>query len=157
MIKSAGSVFGACVAGCLLVASPADAQTKLRVGTLTCKGSGKVGLIIGSQQSLACTFQPASNRRPQRYRATITKLGLDVGVQGPSTMVWTVLSATSRFGSGFLVGNYVGASADASVGVGGGGKILVGGNNNSVTLQPLSLQGQTGINLAVGVAELKIR
>jgi len=144
--------------GMSIASQPAAAQgAKLRLGTLTCTGAGKVGLIVGSQQNLSCTFKPSGRRPAQRYSATITKVGLDIGVQGKSVVVWAVLASTSNYGPRFLVGNYVGASADASVGVGGGGNVLVGGSNSSVTLQPLSVQGQTGVNLAVGVAELKIR
>lgn len=139
-------------------AIPAGAQSaKLVAGTLTCKGKGNVGLILGSNQTLSCTFSPASSRPKESYSATITKLGLDVGVTGPSTLVWTVLASTSDLPSGALAGNYGGVSADASVGIGGGAKALVGGNNKSVTLQPLSVQGQTGLNLAVGVSGLSLR
>jgi len=136
---------------------PVAAQgAKLVAGTLTCKGKGSVGLILGSKQTLSCSFNPASNRPKEYYTATITKLGLDVGVKGKSTMVWTVLSSTTDLPSGALAGQYAGVAADASVGVGGGANALVGGNKKSVTLQPLSVQGQTGLNVAVGVAGLKL-
>lgn len=135
----------------------AEEPAKLVAGTLTCKGKGSVGLIIGSKQTLACSYQPASKAAGANYTATITKIGLDVGVKGASTMVWTVLSSTTDLPAAALDGKYGGVSADASVGVGGGANILVGGSKDSVVLQPLSVQGQTGLNLAVGVSGLSLK
>ena len=37
-----------------------------------------------------------------------------------------------------------------------GANVLVGGSNRTVTLQPLSVQGQIGLNFAVGVAALHL-
>lgn len=150
----------AAFAGLVLAAGSPGAsaqEAKVVAGTLTCKGAGNVGLILGSQQTLSCKFDPVGKAPTHLYRATITKLGLDVGVKGPSTMVWTVLAATSDLRPGTLAGGYGGVSADASVGVGGGANALVGGSKNSVVLQPLSVQGQTGVNLAVGIAGLELK
>ena len=63
---------------------------------------------------------------------------------------------TSRIGRGELAGNYGGIGANASVGVGGGGNFLVGGPANAYALQPISVQGQTGLNVAAGVASLEL-
>jgi hypothetical protein len=139
----------------LLVTVPASAQTKVKAGTLTCTGGAGVGLILGSKKSYECRYVSLSNRS-ERYSASITKIGLDVGVTDKSTMIWTVL-APSDVVKGGLRGNYVGATADAALGIGGGAKVLVGGSNDTIALQPVSIQGQTGLNLAVGVAELSIR
>lgn len=133
-------------------------SAKLTAGTLTCQGQGSVGLILGSKEQLSCSYAPAAGQGPlQAYTATITKVGLDVGVKGQSVMVWTVLGSTTHLPAGALAGNYGGVSADASVGVGGGANALVGGSKDSVVLQPLSVQGQTGLNLAVGVSGLTLR
>jgi hypothetical protein len=140
----------------LSLAQPAHAQGKIAVGTLTCSGGAGVGLILGSKKSYQCTFESASGRR-EEYGATVTKIGLDIGVTGTSVMVWTVLAATDALVPRALAGTYGGAAADVSVGIGGGAKVLVGGWQSSIALQPLSVQGQTGINLAVGVAELTLR
>ena len=138
-------------------ASPAHAQSKVEAGTLTCQGGSGVGLLLGSKKTYVCTFSANGGRTRERYGATITKIGIDIGVTGESVIVWTVLSAGSSVRPGMLAGNYAGAAADASIGVGGGAKLLVGGSKNSITLQPLSIQGQTGVNLAVGVAGLTLR
>ena len=141
----------------LAVATTSYAQTaQVKAGTLTCKGKGRVGLILGSKESLDCTYKPAGDQPARKIRGTITNIGLDVGVKGASVMVWGVLGSTTSLPGEALRGNFVGAAADASLGLGAGAKVLVGGNNNSVALQPLSVQGQTGINLAVGVSGLKL-
>jgi hypothetical protein len=141
-----------------LAAAPAtEAESaKVKAGTLTCKGEGKVGLIVGSKETLDCTYEPSDGRPVRKLRGTITNIGLDVGIKGKSVMVWGVLGSTTSLTSEALRGNFVGAAADASLGIGAGAKVLVGGNKNSVTLQPLSVQGQTGVNLAVGVSGLKL-
>lgn len=144
------------VAASLLAAAPAFAQTKVKAGTLTCTGGAGVGLVLGSKKSYDCKYVSVSGAYSERYSASITKIGLDVGVTNKSVIVWTVLSASDVRKRG-LAGNYAGASADAAIGVGGGAKVLVGGSNDTIALQPVSVQGQTGLNLALGVAELSIR
>jgi hypothetical protein len=131
-------------------------QARLTAGTLTCRGSGSVGLIVGSRQRLSCVFNPAGSTPPQQYSARITRLGLDLGIKGPSVMVWTVLATTNALTAGALAGSYVGASASASAIVGAGANALIGGSRNSVVLQPLSVQVQTGLNIAAGVAGLTL-
>jgi hypothetical protein len=138
--------------------STANAQgTMLVAGTLTCQGKGSVGLIVGSQQNLSCVYVPAGGGGAQNYAGTITKVGLDVGFTTGSVMIWTVLGSSTALRPGVLAGNYAGASAGATVALGAGANALVGGSNNAVVLQPLSVQGQTGLNLAVGVTGLTLR
>jgi hypothetical protein len=71
-------------------------------------------------------------------------------------MVWAVFNDTAGPRS-TLAGDYVGASGEASIAAGLGANVLVGGSNRTVALQPLSIQGQVGLNLALGVAELRLR
>jgi hypothetical protein len=155
-MTSAMKLIGA-TAVLLAGAAAAAAAPKLVAGTLTCNGKGSIGAIIGSKQTLACSFNPAGPGRNARYAGTITRVGVDIGVTGNSTMIWTVLASTNDLPRGALNGSYGGVAADASVGIGGGANALVGGSNKSIVLQPLSVKGQTGINLAVGVAELSLR
>lgn len=128
-----------------------------KVGVLTCKSSASLGLIIGSRQGVRCSFSPDSGGLPENYVGHIGRLGLDLGVRGGGVMVWTVVAPTNGWQHGALAGNYVGASADASLGLGAGAKVLVGGSHRSVALQPLSVSGQVGVNLALGVAGLALR
>lgn len=154
-------LLGAALAVCIMVATPVVADDKnsgaqLSVGTLTCKGKGSIGLILGSKQTLKCTYQPSNKQPPEHYTATITKLGLDIGVKGASTVIWGVLSSSTELPAWALEGSYGGVSANASLGVGVGANALVGGSKKSVVLQPLSVQGQTGVNLAAGIAGVKL-
>lgn len=145
------------IATALSLAGAAAAQNKVTVGTLTCSGGAGPGLILGSKKSYRCRFEPSNAGGIETYTATVTKIGLDVGVTGKSVMIWTVLASSGKARRGILAGNYVGAAADVAIGIGGGAKVLVGGSKRSVILQPLSVQGQSGINLAIGVANMTLR
>lgn len=148
--------FAAALVGMLWVnAEPASARSGVRVGTLTCNVEGGVGLVLGSRRNMSCTFRPTSGRR-EAYTGRITRVGIDIGVTRRAKMTWVVF-APGKLKPGSLAGNYGGASAQATVGVGLGANVLVGGFKKSVALQPLSVQGQTGLNLAAGVAGLRLR
>jgi hypothetical protein len=134
----------------------AQAQERVQAGQLTCDVSAGIGLIIGSQRNVSCTFTPSTPGPIEYYTGTISKLGIDLGVTTGGVMVWLVWSPTNRPVGG-LTGNYVGASAEASVVAGLGANALIGGSNRSVALQPLSVQGQVGLNIAAGVAGLELR
>lgn len=151
--------FSAAILAGSLLALPAAAQgSRVEIGLLNCLVEGGAGFVVGSSKDISCTFQPADNRPAENYFGVINKFGLDVGVTGQTVMQWLVLAPTSDpFGPGALAGNYVGASAEATVAVGVGANVLVGGSNQTFTLQPVSLQAQTGLNLAVGVSELQLR
>ncbi len=156
-MKSTGIAFAVLAAVSVLANSPAVAQAKIKVGTLTCTGGAGIGLVLGSKKSYSCTYSSISGKNLEDYTASITKIGLDIGVTEKSVIVWSVLASADALDPRALAGNYAGATADVAIGIGGGAKVLVGGSNNSIVLQPVSVQGQTGLNLAVGVAELSIR
>ena len=141
-----------------LVASfaSANALPPVRAGILQCQGGQNVGFVVGSVTSLECVFQ-SEGRRPEPYIATVRRFGLDLGVTGQTRFSWAVNAPSSSVRRGDLAGNYGGVGANASVGVGGGGNFLVGGPQNSYALQPLSVQGQTGLNVAAGVADLELQ
>ncbi len=155
--RSKGWLAAIIAAGAMLVAHQAAiAQTRLVAGTLTCNGRGNVGLILGSRQSLSCVFAPSGTNVRQNYAGRITRLGLDLGIKGPSVVIWTVLASTSTVPRGALAGRYAGVSANAAAGIGAGANILVGGSHNSIVLQPLSVQAQTGLNVAAGITGLRL-
>jgi Protein of unknown function (DUF992) len=133
----------------------AQAQ-RIRTGVLNCDVSAGIGLIIGSQRSVNCLFTPDQGGPQEGYFGTISKLGLDVGITGGGVMVWGVYVDTTR-GYGFLAGDYAGASGEVTIAAGLGANVLVGGSNRTVALQPVSLTGQVGLNLALGVANLSLR
>ncbi|WP_244466020.1 DUF992 domain-containing protein [Hyphomicrobium sp. GJ21] len=146
----------AVVAGASIEAKPAAAAPKITLGTLTCKGHGGVGLILGSKEQMRCVFTTAVSARRHPYMATITKIGVDIGFTGESTLVWTVLGTTVDIAEGALEGGYGGVTAGVAVGIGANANALVGGSGKSIVLQPISVEGQTGLNLSAGVAGLTL-
>jgi len=135
----------------------AQPQDRVQAGVLNCDVSGGIGLIIGSQKEVTCQFLPADNNSPREvYVGVINKFGLDIGATAQGQLVWNVFAPTNRSAAA-LRGDYVGAGAEATVAVGLGANVLIGGNNRTVALQPLSIQGQTGLNIAAGVTELRLR
>ena len=140
----------------ILAAGSADARTSgVKLGVLNCDIAPGVGLIIGSSKNVSCTFTNR-NGRTERYHGSIGKIGLDLGVTGRGRAAWIVF-APGNVGRSSLSGTYVGGQASASVIVGLGANVLVGGFKNNINLQPISVQGQTGLNIAVGVASLNLR
>jgi hypothetical protein len=140
-----------------LVASfaSANALPPVRAGILQCQGGQNVGFVVGSVTSLECVFQ-SEGRRPEPYIATVRRYGVDLGITDQTRLAWAVNAPSGRVGYGDLAGNYGGVGANASVGVGFGGNFLVGGPANSYALQPISVQGQTGLNVAAGVADIEL-
>jgi hypothetical protein len=138
-----------------LWSSPLAAATAVHVGALTCNTGPSVGLLIGSQQQMNCVFISRSGAR-ETYAGQIGRLGLDVGVTAGGRLVWRVYAPSSSMARHALAGNYVGGSANASVVVGAGANALVGGSNRTIALQPLSVEGRVGANLAVGIANLTL-
>jgi hypothetical protein len=156
MFRNAFSVasFGA-AALAMVLSTSADAQSdRVQSGSLECSMSAGIGLIVGSQRNVACNFKP-NGGPPEAYVGTMTRIGLDVGVTGGGAIIWAVFTGTNRY-AGMLTGTYVGASAEATVAAGLGANVLVGGSNRSVALQPLSVQGQVGLNIAAGIGSLEI-
>ncbi|WP_458095066.1 DUF992 domain-containing protein [Roseomonas sp. WA12] len=127
-----------------------------RVGQLQCDVSGGVGFIFGSSRDLTCEFKP-SNGPVERYHGEIRRFGVDIGVTGRGTMLWTVVNTGSDVAPGSLAGTYAGASSNVSAGLGLGSAVLIGGSNDQVALQPLSIESNTGVNVAAGIAELNLR
>ena len=149
----------AAVALAMPVASSASAQapmTRVQVGVLECRGGASVGFIVGSVTNLGCVLR-ADGMPEDRYVATIRKVGLDLGITQESALAWAVFAPVVRLGPGDLSGNYVGVQGSATLGVGVGGNVLVGGSANSIALQPLSVQGQVGIGIAAGLESLELR
>jgi Protein of unknown function (DUF992) len=135
-------------------ASSAMAQDRVKVGVLDCRGTTN-SFIVGSVTELSCVYQSSAGGG-EPYHATLRRAGVDIGINQRVAVAWAVF-APSRLGPGALAGNYVGAAASATVGVGVGANALVGGSNNTIALQPVSVQGQTGLSAAIGVAGLELR
>jgi Protein of unknown function (DUF992) len=157
MFRPLSALAAMAVAVVVVMPAPGMAQAgQVKAGTLTCDISGGIGLIITSHKDVTCMFTPSQPGPREVYVGGINKFGLDLGATAGGEMVWAVYApATGRFGA--LAGSYSGATAEATVGAGLGANVLVGGSNRTIALQPLSVQGQAGLNVAAGVAELTLR
>jgi hypothetical protein len=133
------------------------ADARVKAGVLSCDVSGGFGWIIGSSKSVSCIFTPDQPGPTEAYVGVIRKYGLDIGATSRQHMVWGVFADTWGRPVGALAGDYVGATGEATVAVGLGANVLVGGSNRTIALQPLSVTGQTGLNIAAGVADLQLR
>jgi hypothetical protein len=134
----------------------AQQMNRVRVGVLECRGGASIGFIVGSVTHLGCLLR-ADGLPEDRYIATIRKVGVDLGITQESTLAWVVYAPVERLGIGDLSGDYAGAQGSASIGVGLGGNVLVGGSANSIALQPLSVQGQVGLAVSAGLESLELR
>jgi hypothetical protein len=143
------------ITGTMLAAGPVAAQAPVKLGVLNCDVSKGGGLLLVRKQTLDCTFE-AENGTTTRYRGMITEYGVEIGKVEAGHLMWGVAAATTQPSEGSLAGKYVGAGAEASVGVGLGANVLVGGLDNSFALQPLSVEGQTGLNIAAGVMSVTL-
>jgi hypothetical protein len=142
--------------GFLLIGSAAHAQSSTgRSGMLTCRMAPSVGFIIGSSQKLSCQYKDNAGWT-QNYAGRMNRIGLDIGITAGGVMAWGVIGSTNAIRPGSLAGKFVGASGEVSLGVGAGANLLVGGTAQGISLQPLSVEGQVGVNLALGVAGLTL-
>lgn len=123
---------------------------------MTCNVASGWGLVFGSSKSLKCNYEGVGGAI-ERYSGDIEKYGIDIGYSGSGVMVWAVLAPTNSIAPGVLAGEYGGVTGSAAVGVGAGANVLLGGLDKSITLQPVSIQGMTGLNVAAGIAGLKLK
>jgi hypothetical protein len=158
MFRKIGLAIGALLLtiGVLVSGSPARAQGSARVGTLNCSVASGWGFVFGSSRALHCTFAPTSGP-PELYAGSIQRFGVDIGYTRGGVIVWAVLAPTSNLAPGALAGNFVGATGSATVGVGVGANVLVGGSNRTISLQPVSIEGSTGLNVAAGIGAISLR
>jgi hypothetical protein len=131
------------------------AAASVKVGYLNCHEQGGSGFIFGATHLLRCTYSPVEGKATY-YTGHITRYGVNVGYLPSAVMLWAVLAPSMNVKSHALQGTYVGASAGVSAGVGAGVNVLVGGFHKAIDLEPLSVEGEKGLNLAAGVAEMKL-
>ena len=156
-MKSFRLMIGAAVAvTSLAVASANAAPAGVKVGTLNCNVAGGMGFVFGSSKNLSCTYEP-TKAAVEHYAGTVSKWGVDIGYTAKGKLIWAVFAPTSDVRPGAIEGEYAGATAQATVGVGLGANVLVGGLDKSIALQPLSVQGQTGLNVAAGIGSISLK
>ena len=145
----------AATVGALMVGTPASAAVSAKAGVLTCQVDSGWGFIFGSSRSLKCVY--SGSGRVEHYVGSISKFGVDIGYLQGGVIVWGVFAPTSDLGAGALRGSYGGATAGASAGVGADANVLIGGSTKSISLQPVSLEGDKGLNIAAGIAEISLK
>ena len=144
-------------AGLVLGAGAAQADARVKIGVLSCDVAAGTGYIIGSSKDMTCWFH-GDGYAPETYQGTIQKFGLDIGVTHRTHIEWLVFAATNtRYSRHALAGEYIGASAEGTIGVGVGANWLIGGSHRSFSLQPISVQAQTGVNLSLALSNLTLR
>jgi hypothetical protein len=148
--------FFALVIGFSGFGASADAQGGAQVGTLTCNVAGGWGFVFGSSKAIHCTFARAGGGI-EHYTGSINKFGVDIGYTKGGVLVWGVFAPTTNLAPGALSGNYGGVTGSATVGVGAGGNVLIGGSHRSISLQPVSVEGNTGLNVAAGIGAMSLR
>ncbi len=142
--------------GGLALGLPAQANDRagVKVGTLSCHEASGWGFIFGSSHAVRCTFSNGS--RVERYEGSISKFGVDVGYQQAGVLLWEVVAPNDHPAPGALDGHYGGATAGAAVGIGLDANALIGGSDRTIDLQPLSIEGMTGLNVAAGIGEMTL-
>src|SRR3954466_3155834 len=150
-----GVTIGMAVLGSWLAAAPAEAAG-VKVGVLTCNVDGGWGFILGSSKEIRCNYVP-NKGNGEHYRGSISKVGVDIGFTKGGVLVWSVIAPSSDMKPGALEGGYGGLSASATVGGGLGANVLLGGFDKSIALQPISIEGNTGLNVAAGIGALNLK
>lgn len=151
-------ILGLVAAGTIAAMPMVQAQAAdVQVGVLECNVEGGWGLVLGSKKDMVCTYNPAGDGPKETYTGSITKFGIDIGKTEGATMEWAILAPSKEVPKGALAGDYIGVTAEATASVGVGANVLVGGMEKSFTLQPISVQGQRGLNIAAGVASMSLK
>ncbi|HUO99231.1 MAG TPA: DUF992 domain-containing protein [Rhizomicrobium sp.] len=157
MTKRLSLLLGAASLGAFVFAAPAAAAPHgVKVGILTCHVHSGWGYVVGSSKRMDCSYKP-KDRGPDYYTGDISKLGVDIGYTSGGTLVWDVIAPTSDLRAGALEGDYGGATASATVGVGVGANALIGGFDKSIALQPVSVMGNTGLDISGGIGEMNLK
>jgi len=147
------------LAAAVALGAPAQAADKsgVKTGLLSCQVSSGWGFVFGSSRDLNCTYTAEPTKRVERYSGKISKFGVDIGYLKSGVIIWAVFAPTTDLAPGALAGDYGGVTAGASVGVGVGANALIGGSNKAISLQPLSIEGTQGANVAAGIAAISLK
>jgi hypothetical protein len=144
------------LAACANEPGAPGASPRVQAGTLSCSVAAGTSFIFGSTRELNC-FYTTYGGRTERYIGEVQRFGVDLGFTNAATVIWSVVAGTADPGPGALAGDYGGVSAAVTPGVGGAANVLVGGSNRSIALQPVSVEGNTGLNIAAGIGQIRLR
>jgi hypothetical protein len=155
MSRSFGLSVGLAILAASAMTAPAHAAG-VKVGVLTCNVDSGWGYILGSSKDIRCNYVP-NRGAGEHYDGSISKVGVDVGYTKGGVIIWDVIAPSSSMRPGALEGGYGGVTASATVGVGVGANVLLGGFDKSIALQPISIEGNTGLNVAAGIGALDLK
>ena len=158
MLKSSEMVIGVAIlmAGSLLAPPVQAANSGVKVGVLTCNVSSGWGFILGSSRDIRCNYA-TNGGTSEHYEGRISKVGVDIGYIQGGVIIWNVLAPAPDLIMGALEGSYGGVTAGATIGLGLGANVLLGGFDKSIALQPISIEGNTGFNVAAGIGGLNLK
>jgi hypothetical protein len=148
---------GACAALAVgaLLAAPAQAAG-VKVGVLSCNVDSGWGYVLGSSKEIRCNYVP-NRGTGEHYFGSISKIGVDIGYTSGGVIIWNVIAPASDLKPGALEGGYGGVTASATLGIGAGANVLIGGFDKSISLQPISIEGNTGLNVAAGIGAMSLK
>lgn len=138
------------------IATLASAQSGVTAGFLKCNVAGNLSFIFGSSRAISCIYDAGPGMPIDHYVGNINKYGVDIGYQTNGVMIWGVIAPGGYVGPGALAGQYGGVTAAVALGLGVGANVLVGGSQNNIALQPLSVEGMQGLNIAGGIGVLTL-
>jgi hypothetical protein len=156
MLKKSILTVAGLALGALALQAPARADATVKAGMMTCHVASGWGFVFGSSRDLHCVYS-GSNGRTENYTGKISKFGIDIGYLKSGVLVWAVLAPSSDLSAGALTGDYGGVTAGATAGIGGNANVLIGGSTKSISLQPVSVEGDKGINVAAGIAAITLK
>lgn len=148
--------FASAMLAAIFVAQPVTAQSSVNVGALSCDVSAGIGMILAQKQTMRCVFRPNKGGSVDFYTGRIDEYGVAIGEVAAGHLIWGVIAPTSGVPAGALAGTYAGVGGEVTVGAGLGGNVLVGGSGSSISLQPISVEGQTGLNIAGGITTVTL-
>ena len=158
MRRLIGIAFICAAVGSMAPFAAAQEKKGATVGMLRCSEASGWGLVFGSTRDLKCVFSSSEKGvAPANFTGAIKRYGIDIGYSANSVILWAVVSTSNKFTPGDLAGTYGGVTAEVAWAVGLGANVLLGGSNKGFALQPLSVQGFNGANIAAGVAEVELK
>ncbi len=155
-LRAALAAASIALAGTAFALPASAAENGVRAGILTCQVSSGWGFVFGSTRDLKCSYSPKPEVS-EHYEGTVSKFGIDIGYTQAAVIVWGVIAPTTDLQAGSLAGDYTGVTGGFALGVGVGANALLGGSSKSVVLQPVSIQGNEGLNVAAGIGGMTLK
>ena len=128
-----------------------------QVGVLTCSMTGIDNVVVYTKEEFDCEYKP-NHGDAQHYKGVIKEIGVNLSITKDNTMVWGVIAPVRELDSpDALKGTYVGGTGQVEIGGGVAANILIGGSGNTISLQPFSVNGMTGIGAALDISAFELK